>query len=372
MFGRAPRRGARPLGRSRSSCRRAIARRTRPACSACAPAATPHMIGQRVEMTALRADGSEFPVEMVLWRTAVGGESHFTASLTDLSERRAAAEQIERQREALRQSEKLVGDGQPAGRRGARAEQPAGHRDGPRQPARGEVRRRARPAGRRAAHPRGRRALRPHRAHLPEHGAQQAGAARATCSSTTWRAPRSTCWPTPSAATASSCSSSSRPSCPRCSADADQIGQVVLNLLVNAQQALARCRRQPAPRARVHRHRGAARATASRASGCAWPTTGRASPPALREKHLRALLHHQAGGHRHRPRPGGVALAGARPWRRAAAWRQRQRRRVLPPEPAGQRRSAAGGHRAGAAVGAPTAARRRACWWSTTSPRSPS
>ena len=67
----------------------------------------PHMIGRRVEMTAARADGREIPVEVVLWRTAVGTESHFTASLTDLSERRAAAEQIERQREALRQSEKL-------------------------------------------------------------------------------------------------------------------------------------------------------------------------------------------------------------------------------------------------------------------------
>lgn len=67
----------------------------------------PHMMGRRVEMTAMRADGSEFPVEVVIWRTDLGGESHFTASLTDLSERRAAAEQIERQREALRQSEKL-------------------------------------------------------------------------------------------------------------------------------------------------------------------------------------------------------------------------------------------------------------------------
>ncbi len=64
-------------------------------------------MGRRVEMTAMRADGVEFPVEVVLWRTDLEGESHFTASLTDLSERRAAAEQIERQREALRQSEKL-------------------------------------------------------------------------------------------------------------------------------------------------------------------------------------------------------------------------------------------------------------------------
>ncbi len=68
---------------------------------------TPESLGRRTEMIARHADGREFPVEVVIWRTDLGGESHFTASLTDLSERRAAAEQIERQREALRQSEKL-------------------------------------------------------------------------------------------------------------------------------------------------------------------------------------------------------------------------------------------------------------------------
>jgi PAS domain S-box-containing protein len=71
----------------------------------------PRLMGQRVEMAALRADGSEFPVEMVLWRTEVDGASHYTASFTDLSERRAAALQIEQQREALRQSEKLTAMG---------------------------------------------------------------------------------------------------------------------------------------------------------------------------------------------------------------------------------------------------------------------
>ncbi len=65
------------------------------------------LLGKRVEMQALRADGREFPVEMLLWRADVSGEAHFTASLVDLSERRQAAMEIERQREALRQSEKL-------------------------------------------------------------------------------------------------------------------------------------------------------------------------------------------------------------------------------------------------------------------------
>lgn len=65
------------------------------------------VLGKRQEMPALRADGSEFQVEMVLWRTDVGGVVHYTSSLFDVTERRLAQEQIERQREALRQSEKL-------------------------------------------------------------------------------------------------------------------------------------------------------------------------------------------------------------------------------------------------------------------------
>ncbi len=72
---------------------------------------TPRLLGKRFEMAAQRDDGSEFPVEMVLWRTEVGGALHYTASFTDLSERHAAALQIEQQREALRQSEKLTAMG---------------------------------------------------------------------------------------------------------------------------------------------------------------------------------------------------------------------------------------------------------------------
>ena len=69
------------------------------------------ILGQRLEMPALRGDGSEFPVEMVLWRTDVGGQIYYTASLSDLSERQASRGEIERQREALRQSEKLTAMG---------------------------------------------------------------------------------------------------------------------------------------------------------------------------------------------------------------------------------------------------------------------
>lgn len=65
------------------------------------------IMGQRMEMSALRANGSEFPVEMVLWRTEAEGRVHYTASLVDLTERHNARREIERQREALRQSEKM-------------------------------------------------------------------------------------------------------------------------------------------------------------------------------------------------------------------------------------------------------------------------
>ena len=69
------------------------------------------VIGKRLEMHALRADGSEFPIEMVLWRTDAEGTVFYTASISDLSERFEAAQQIERQREALRQGEKLTAMG---------------------------------------------------------------------------------------------------------------------------------------------------------------------------------------------------------------------------------------------------------------------
>jgi len=69
------------------------------------------VIGRRIELSALRVDGSEFPIEMVLWRTSVGGRAYFTASIADLTERHNAQAEIERQREALRQSEKLTAMG---------------------------------------------------------------------------------------------------------------------------------------------------------------------------------------------------------------------------------------------------------------------
>jgi two-component system NtrC family sensor kinase len=69
------------------------------------------LLGKRQQMHALRADGSEFPIEMVLWRTDTGAVRYYTASIADMSERVRSAEVIERQRDALRQSEKLTAMG---------------------------------------------------------------------------------------------------------------------------------------------------------------------------------------------------------------------------------------------------------------------
>ncbi|MEQ1806977.1 MAG: PAS domain S-box protein, partial [Burkholderiaceae bacterium] len=69
------------------------------------------IIDKRVELSGLRADGSEFPVDVVVSRIEVDGARHFCAFVNDVSERREAARQIEDQREALRQSEKLTAMG---------------------------------------------------------------------------------------------------------------------------------------------------------------------------------------------------------------------------------------------------------------------
>jgi two-component system NtrC family sensor kinase len=72
---------------------------------------SPPVLGHRQVLHALGADGNEFPIELLLWRTDVGGTMFFTASIVDVTERDIAAEQLERQREALRQSEKLTAMG---------------------------------------------------------------------------------------------------------------------------------------------------------------------------------------------------------------------------------------------------------------------
>lgn len=52
------------------------------------------ILGKRVELTALRADGSEFPVELAITKVASDGPTLFTGYLRDLSEQRQLEQQL--------------------------------------------------------------------------------------------------------------------------------------------------------------------------------------------------------------------------------------------------------------------------------------
>jgi PAS domain S-box-containing protein len=59
------------------------------------------VLGQRVEMTAVRADGSEFPVELTITRIPSDGPPSFTGYLRDITERRQVEEALARARSEL-------------------------------------------------------------------------------------------------------------------------------------------------------------------------------------------------------------------------------------------------------------------------------
>jgi PAS domain S-box-containing protein len=52
------------------------------------------ILDQRIEMTAVRADGTEFPAEVTVTRTGLPGEPSFTGFLRDITERRRAQEEL--------------------------------------------------------------------------------------------------------------------------------------------------------------------------------------------------------------------------------------------------------------------------------------
>ncbi len=64
-------------------------------------------LDQPLAMRALRRDGGELPVEILTSRVIVDGQTFYIGHLTDLSARVEAARQIEEQRDALRRSEKM-------------------------------------------------------------------------------------------------------------------------------------------------------------------------------------------------------------------------------------------------------------------------
>ena len=70
------------------------------------------MIGRRVEMTAMRADGTEFPCELAISRIPLDGPPSFTGYLRDITERKQSEEK-------LRRSEAFLTEGQHLSRTGS-------------------------------------------------------------------------------------------------------------------------------------------------------------------------------------------------------------------------------------------------------------
>ncbi len=67
----------------------------------------PHVLGQRLELEAMRADGTTFPCELSIHEVKAAGRTFFTAWLRDLTPMREAQAELARQRERLHQSEKM-------------------------------------------------------------------------------------------------------------------------------------------------------------------------------------------------------------------------------------------------------------------------
>jgi PAS domain S-box-containing protein len=65
------------------------------------------VIGRRVEMTAVRADGSEFPVELAISRIPADGPPSFTGYLRDITERKQSEEELRRSGAYLAEAQKL-------------------------------------------------------------------------------------------------------------------------------------------------------------------------------------------------------------------------------------------------------------------------
>jgi PAS domain S-box-containing protein len=73
------------------------------------------MLGRRVEMSALRRDGTEFPVEIAVTRVPIDGPPSFMGYVRDLSDRKRAETALREREEQLRQSQRLEAVGTLAG-----------------------------------------------------------------------------------------------------------------------------------------------------------------------------------------------------------------------------------------------------------------
>jgi signal transduction histidine kinase/ActR/RegA family two-component response regulator len=73
------------------------------------------ILGRRLELTALRADGAEFPVELSISRTELSGEPFFTGYLRDISRHKSDEEERASLEAQLRHAQKMEAIGRLAG-----------------------------------------------------------------------------------------------------------------------------------------------------------------------------------------------------------------------------------------------------------------
>jgi PAS domain S-box-containing protein len=69
------------------------------------------ILGRRVEMMAMRADGSEFPAELAITRIPVDGPPSFTGYLRDITERKRAEGELRRSEAFLAQAQRVSSTG---------------------------------------------------------------------------------------------------------------------------------------------------------------------------------------------------------------------------------------------------------------------
>jgi PAS domain S-box-containing protein len=70
-----------------------------------------HVLGRRVELTAVRADGNEFPVELAITRIPGDGPPCFTGYLRDITARKQAEERLRRSEAFLLEAQRLSSTG---------------------------------------------------------------------------------------------------------------------------------------------------------------------------------------------------------------------------------------------------------------------
>ena len=74
-----------------------------------------HVLGQRIEILAMRRDGTEFPAELAITRIPLDGPAYFTGFVRDISDRKRAEDALRHSEEQLRHSQKMEAVGTLAG-----------------------------------------------------------------------------------------------------------------------------------------------------------------------------------------------------------------------------------------------------------------